>query len=204
MLYVPPGIAHEGVAVGDDCMTYSIGFRAPSSGDLIAGWSEHLLGQEHEEDRYADPDLEAQDNPGEISAGAIDRLHALATCKMLDRDSFARWFGLNSSIPKYPDMDWRPQAPIGIGELRERLADDPNMVRNPASRFSFIRPESGSLLLFADGECFECAAQAALFAEQLCANHSLTIDRDIAQSDVAMAVITRLFNQGSVAFRDDG
>jgi 50S ribosomal protein L16 3-hydroxylase len=29
ILYVPPGFAHDGVALGDDCMTYSIGFRAP-------------------------------------------------------------------------------------------------------------------------------------------------------------------------------
>ena len=28
MLYVPPRFAHNGVAVGDDCMTYSVGFRA--------------------------------------------------------------------------------------------------------------------------------------------------------------------------------
>src|SRR3546814_4626348 len=38
ILYVPPGLAHEGVAVGDDCMTYSVGFRAPSRGELIAYW----------------------------------------------------------------------------------------------------------------------------------------------------------------------
>ena len=30
ILYVPPGFAHDGVAVRDDCMTYSIGFRAPT------------------------------------------------------------------------------------------------------------------------------------------------------------------------------
>jgi 50S ribosomal protein L16 3-hydroxylase len=35
ILYVPPRYAHDGVAVGDDCMTYSIGFRAPSRGELI-------------------------------------------------------------------------------------------------------------------------------------------------------------------------
>lgn len=31
ILYVPPRIAHEGTAIGDDCMTYSIGFRAPAA-----------------------------------------------------------------------------------------------------------------------------------------------------------------------------
>lgn len=33
MLYLPPGYAHEGVAVGE-CMTYSIGYRAPSWQEL--------------------------------------------------------------------------------------------------------------------------------------------------------------------------
>jgi 50S ribosomal protein L16 3-hydroxylase len=34
MLYLPPGWAHEGVALGGDCMTASIGFRAPNVGEL--------------------------------------------------------------------------------------------------------------------------------------------------------------------------
>src|SRR3546814_19173161 len=52
ILYVPPRVAHNGVAVGDDCMTYSIGFRAPSSGDLIADWCDHLL--DSTQDRKSD------------------------------------------------------------------------------------------------------------------------------------------------------
>ena len=33
MLYLPPRYAHDGVAEGE-CMTYSIGFRAPARGEL--------------------------------------------------------------------------------------------------------------------------------------------------------------------------
>ncbi|MEJ7687323.1 MAG: cupin domain-containing protein, partial [Variovorax sp.] len=36
MLYLPPRYAHEGVAVGGDCMTYSIGLRAPAAAPLGA------------------------------------------------------------------------------------------------------------------------------------------------------------------------
>ena len=36
MLYLPPDWAHEGVADGGDCMTYSIGMRAPQRGALAA------------------------------------------------------------------------------------------------------------------------------------------------------------------------
>jgi 50S ribosomal protein L16 3-hydroxylase len=39
LLYLPPGVAHEGVAVGE-CITCSIGFRTPSWADLAAIWSE--------------------------------------------------------------------------------------------------------------------------------------------------------------------
>jgi len=34
MLYLPPGVAHEGTAVGE-CITYSIGFRAPTHQELL-------------------------------------------------------------------------------------------------------------------------------------------------------------------------
>jgi len=35
MLYLPPRYAHDGIAL-EECMTYSIGFRAPATGDLAA------------------------------------------------------------------------------------------------------------------------------------------------------------------------
>ena len=96
MLYVPPRIAHEGVAVGDDCMTYSIGFRAPSRSELIAHWCDHVLAALEEDDRYADPDLRLQDDPSDIPPEAIDRLHAMVTDKLGDRDAFGRWFEAHS------------------------------------------------------------------------------------------------------------
>src|SRR3546814_5526390 len=91
------------------------------------------------------------------------------TDKMLDRDAFARWFGQYASAPKYPDMDWRPEEPMEVQALRERLAGDVPLLRNPASRFSFIRRNENSVLLFVDGQCFECVQETAVLAEQLCA-----------------------------------
>ena len=37
MLYLPPGVAHDGVADGE-CITYSIGFRAPTWQELLDPW----------------------------------------------------------------------------------------------------------------------------------------------------------------------
>src|SRR5688572_6389789 len=57
ILYVPPGIAHDGIAESDDCMTYSVGFRAPSRSELVAHFCDHVLGTLEDDDRYADPNL---------------------------------------------------------------------------------------------------------------------------------------------------
>lgn len=200
ILYVPPRVAHNGMAVGGDCMTYSIGFRAPSRGELIGGWAENLLAELDDDDRYADPDLLPQENPGEIAAGAIDRLHGMVTERMLDREAFARWFGQYSTMPKNPEIDWRPEEPIGIEDLRLSLAEGVPLLRNPAGRFSFIREQPGSMLLFVDGQSFSCAGEAAAFAERLCAQDRLTVDPAVGASGPALELIAELFNRGSLAF----
>lgn len=202
ILYVPPRFAHNGVAVGDDCMTYSIGFRAPSRAELVGGWSDDLIAGMKDEDRYTDPGLVAQSNPGEISDNAIAQLHGLVTGKLADRAAFARWFGSYTTTRKYPDIDWQPEEPVLIPEMQELLAQGAQLIRNPASRFSFIRDETADLLLFVDGECFECTGAVRVLAEQLCASDRLSIDAELAKSDEAAGLIAQLFNRGSVAFED--
>jgi 50S ribosomal protein L16 3-hydroxylase len=45
MLYLPPQVAHDGIAVGNDCMTISIGFRAPDRATLARGMLEAAADQ---------------------------------------------------------------------------------------------------------------------------------------------------------------
>ncbi len=64
MLYLPPGVAHHGVAV-DGCFTYSIGFLAPSLESLVQNWLAYLA-QTVEIDPlalYADPSLRVPSDP---------------------------------------------------------------------------------------------------------------------------------------------
>jgi 50S ribosomal protein L16 3-hydroxylase len=203
ILYIPPRVGHNGVAVGDDCMTYSIGFRAPSRAELIGHFADDLLDQMPDDDRYCDPDLALQANPGEISADAVAALHAMITERLGDREAFARWFGTYNSTPKYPEIDWSPGAPVLATELRERLMDGEALSRNPASRFSFMRASAGGVMLFVDGQCFECAEVTAAFAEILCAQVRFSVAADVTGSAAAMALIAQLVDMGSVAFEDE-
>ena len=200
ILYVPPGIAHDGVAVGDDCMTYSIGFRAPSRHELITSFADDLVAEMEDDDRYTDPGLQAQPNPGEISAEALAALHQMVTEKLADRDAFARWFGAYTSAPKYPEVDWQPEEPVDAEQLRSWIENEELLTRNPASRFSFVRQEGDAVLLFVDGECFETAGEVAAFAEALCAKEDTVVDTNLIQSEPTMALLVQLYNQGTIAF----
>ena len=68
MLYLPPLYAHDGDAVGE-CMTYSMGFRAPRTGELarelLAGLAEEAV-QTVGDKVYRDPS-----QPAVMEAGAI-------------------------------------------------------------------------------------------------------------------------------------
>ena len=203
ILYVPPGFAHDGVATSDDCMTYSVGFRAPSRAELIEGWCDALVDASSDEERYADPHLARQPNPGEIRPDAIDAMHAMITEALGDRAAFARWVGRHVSIPKYPDMDWRPEEQLSQDAVGDLIADGAELSRNPASRFSFIRLPDGTITLFVDGETYECTGDTAQFAEHLCAGAMEQTAGLLAGSAEAVALITTLINQGSLAFAEE-
>lgn len=198
MLYIPPRVAHRGTAIGDDCMTYSVGFRAPSRAELIESWSDHMAIDLRDTDRYADPHLTQQDNPGEIKAEAIWQLQDMVAETLLDRNRFANWFGQYSTAPKNPEIDWRPDKPATVDAIRLQLEAGRALIRNPASRFAFIREPESSIMLFADGDCFACRVDAASFAQAICAKAHLTVGP--GSSAATLDLIAQLFNAGSIAF----
>lgn len=200
MLYIPPGIAHDGVALDDDCMTYSVGFRAPSRGELIGDWSDDLLATITDDDRYGDVGLVQQDNPGEIKLSAIDGLHRMITDKLSDRDAFAKWFGEYCSAPKYADMDWAPDEKLEEADIAKICARGPLVMRNPASRLAFTTRADGTLFMFFDGESCVCSGEAAEFVENICAVPEINLAKKPVLDDKVITLLTRLYNLGSIAF----
>ncbi|MDB5774477.1 MAG: hypothetical protein JWP38_610 [Herbaspirillum sp.] len=73
MLYLPPHYAHDGVALGP-CMTYSIGFRAPTYQELGEAFLDFMVETVALPDRYADADLRLTKNPAEISKVMLSRV----------------------------------------------------------------------------------------------------------------------------------
>lgn len=99
MLYLPPHYAHEGIAVGE-CMTYSIGFRAPSWQELGEAFMNFMADNVELPGRYADPDLQPARHPAQIGADMLQRV-ATQFEKLASRpDDIAVFLGEYLSEPK--------------------------------------------------------------------------------------------------------
>ena len=68
MLYLPPLWGHDGVAVGGDCMTCSIGFTVPEAGDLARELVLRMAEHWEDEPLYQDPAQPATSTPALIPA----------------------------------------------------------------------------------------------------------------------------------------
>jgi len=111
VLYVPPGFAHWGEAVGES-MTYSLGFRAPRVTDLIARLSDTVIDRLEDELLLEDGDsMKIQPRPGEILSTHADnaRQAVFNALKALDTDD--DWYAeLLSDLSQQPEQTDEPIA----------------------------------------------------------------------------------------------
>ena len=115
MLYLPPHIAHDGVAEGE-CMTASIGFRAPSTQELTGQFLYHLAERAGNADataaHYRDPKQEPVAHPAELPPLLVERVGAiLATVSWGEKD-VASFLGSYLSEPKANVVFDPPARPI--------------------------------------------------------------------------------------------
>lgn len=127
MLYLPPHIAHDGVAEGE-CMTCSIGFRAPSAAELSGQFLYYLA--ERMEDisssrgkgelRYRDPAQPAVTNPAQMPPLLIERVGAILANIEWNEKDVAGFLGTYLSEPKANVVFDPPQRPLNEKRFIER------------------------------------------------------------------------------------
>ncbi|MCX7672189.1 MAG: cupin domain-containing protein [Thiobacillaceae bacterium] len=119
MLYLPPRYAHNGVAL-TPCMTWSVGFRAPSHQEIAAAFLDHLHDRLDLDGRYADPDLSVPSHPAELPAAMIERLGRVIAGIRWQRRDVIDFLGLYLSEPK-PQVFFRPpRRPLSLQRFAER------------------------------------------------------------------------------------
>ncbi|WP_426702847.1 JmjC domain-containing protein [Rhodanobacter sp. Col0626] len=191
MLYLPPGVAHDGTAFGGPCMTFSIGMRAPSQAELTGDLADYIAEQLPEELRYADPDLKPARATGEIDRAAFDRLkQALPFAAALREDLLHDWFGRFITRYRNAQMPVPLEKPLADAALAKQLDAGAQLLRHPWSRLAWSRGKSGCTL-YVSGQAYP---STPALAQQLCEQREFIAGSKLNAS--ARALLLALINDG--------
>ena len=195
MLYLPPNIAHYGIAL-NECMTCSVGFRAPSISNMVSEYAETLAASIDQELRYEDPDLVCQQRPAEINADALTRIKsAIAEQLSVTDDSFLHWFGEYCTESRTGMHSYPPETLFSCYEdLISALDIDSVIAQSPAAKFLFIR-NADDALLFVDGTSYLTSQAFAITLTDKRSNIMQTLI-DSVSGPADQQALLELYNSG--------
>ncbi|MBD8093027.1 cupin domain-containing protein [Pseudomonas edaphica] len=201
MLYLPPRLAHFGIAE-DDCMTYSVGFRAPSAAEVLTHFTDFLSQYLTDEERYTDADAQPVSDPHQIQADALDRLKGLLAEHMSDERMLLTWFGQFMTEPRYPELVAGEE--LGEEDFISSLENGAILVRNPSARMAWSEVDD-DVLLFASGQSRYLPGKLRELLKLVCsadALHSENLGTWLADED-GRDLLCELVKQGSLGFADE-
>lgn len=201
MLYLPPGFAHHGVAV-TPCLTYSIGFRSPSAGELWSSFANAARERPEASRLLEDPALSAAAHPGAIPKALLGRVREVVRSMDVSDDVIDRWFASFATRLKPGHAIEPPRRAPDVEAVLARLARGDVVARSEEGRWAFLPRARGALLLYVGGEELAVPAAAAELARALCAGrrHEGRALRRQATSAAARALLERLFATGALSF----
>jgi 50S ribosomal protein L16 3-hydroxylase len=184
VLYLPPGVPHDGVAL-DECMTLSIGMRAPSAETL------------DEADRYADPELQARSDVFAVDASDVGRVRrALSHFLQMDDDVLGREFA--RFITRYRNAQTpapRPR-PLTAAQFEARLAKGAALARHPFARLATRPGKRGRGLVYLAGQAFETSTRLA----KLLGRDEIAAAEAAGLTDAERADLLKWLNLGLIGF----
>ena len=196
MLYLPPGVPHDGVAFGGPCMTFSVGMRAPSQAELVGDLADYLAEHLSEEERYADPDLAPIKQPGNIDKAALKRVRsAVPFAAGLDDATLLDWFGRFITRYRSAQTPLPPSKPLTEAALMKQLTGGASLLRHPWSRMAWTQHGS-HCTLYANGHAYPASPACAV---QLCGQRTLSPSHSL--NGVERELLLALVNEGHLVPR---
>jgi len=207
LLYLPPRIAHFGVALGH-CMTYSIGCRAPSKQDLVTAFLEHVLSNSEGEIFFSDPGRALSDSPGALDIRIKEFARAALQEVLSNGDHFGRWIGEHLTM----GSDFESGDDRAFPESRENLmhvmSTGGRLCPVSVTRVAYDRLDSGQLVLFVNGDSIDVASDLESFLDKLTRSHGVdAADMPVpgtAEYEVAADLVHTLYSSGAYSLNTAG
>jgi 50S ribosomal protein L16 3-hydroxylase len=198
MLYLPPGVAHEGVAL-EPCLTFSIGFRAPSTADLALVAAQALIETGARERLVSDRGRPVARRAGEIDPASLRRMreHVRTALAEVPIDVFARQVGDLLTTPRGEAP--APRRAMPTSAVASRLRKGHVLERTPGTRVAWSATADGALL-FVDGRSFSLAGALPPLAAVIAAREIVPASALPSRPDV-VALVRALVASGSFALR---
>ncbi len=204
MLYLPPGVAHHGVAL-EPCMTCSIGFRAPSQAEMVTAWADEIAESFTEQQRYHDPHAAKPASPGVIEGVTLTDFRALLDKLDTPDIALARAFGKLVTRPTRIPVNESYPEPTSPAELVSRLQNGELLIHHPATRLACWFAPDGGGVLFCDGDDRAFTQAIAPSVDLLCNYVELNFKLigEQLQHTEFMALLDSLYHHGKLAFSSD-
>lgn len=203
LLYLPPRVGHFGVAIGE-CMTWSVGFRAPKHREMIHDFVEDLIQFTAEDARFTDPDLQSREFSSELNDDDIDRvMKVIEEGLSSNRDLVADWFGRFMSESKEGQEPEELEEFFLADDVMGLLEEGADIERLPSVSF-FYRETLDGVILYANGECFELEKEYKKFIQYLCENRQYSPGKMMSflKDGVSAEFVVDLINLGMLGFFD--
>ena len=121
MLYLPPSIAHDGVAL-DECITYSIGFRAPAAEEIAREFLIFMEERLRAGGRFRDPGRVPARQPAALPEDLTRWAGRVIKSIRWSRSDIAAFIGTFLSEPKATTVFSPPAQPLSPAELRRSVS----------------------------------------------------------------------------------
>ncbi|GJC31216.1 exodeoxyribonuclease VII large subunit [Acinetobacter sp. KAM398] len=191
LLYVPPGLAHYGVAE-DDCLTFSFGFRMPNISEMMDRVSDKFSADEMLRTPLQDILREKSTQIGEMTATELDYLKAELWARLQNSSVLDDAILSLMSEPKYPENI--PEVDeMGVGDLEDALDQGYQIMLEPASRLLYVNQQD-AVLFWANGEAI-CVAEESIAVLQKIANgERVLLDENLYDADI-LENLVQLLNE---------
>lgn len=202
LLYIPPKFAHNGVAV-NDCMTFSVGFRAPSEAEVLQGFTDHISSSLSEFSRYSDAGINnSQTTPAKINTSDTQRLKDIFV-KQLSDENLKQWLAEYMTESKYDDLHEPLEEPLEWDEISGFIKEENLLSQNETSRWAYYDNSDNRVLVINGHElCKSDLEEDKQLIEQLanCRHNHISAILALLEHESCKQILLNLINENFLYF----